>query len=58
MRRAAETPGLWEEMRARVPRLPSHSIEEDLEIMTNLYRGLMQGREAAPATAREAIGGA
>jgi glycosyltransferase involved in cell wall biosynthesis len=44
MRRAAETPGLWEELHAGVPREPGHSIEEDVEIMNAIYKGLLEGR--------------
>jgi glycosyltransferase involved in cell wall biosynthesis len=42
MRRAAETPGLWEELRSGVPREPGHSIEEDVAIMTAIYKGLLE----------------
>jgi glycosyltransferase involved in cell wall biosynthesis len=53
MRRAGETPGLWEEFHARVPREPAHSVEEDLEIMTGLYKTLLQGGEVAPGAHTE-----
>ena len=53
MRRAAETPGLWDELHARVPREPAHSVEEDLEIMTRLYRTLLEGGPVAAAPATE-----
>jgi len=46
MRRAAETPGLWEELQAGVPREPGHSIDEDVEIMTAIYKGLLERRES------------
>src|SRR6185312_12674134 len=49
IRRAAETPGLWDEMHARVPREPAHDISEDLEIMTGIYRGLLERRRSAAA---------
>jgi glycosyltransferase involved in cell wall biosynthesis len=44
--RAVETPGLWDQLHANVPREPAHSIEEDLDFMTLLYRGLLTEREA------------
>ena len=55
MRRAAETLGLWEEMHARVPRQPAHSIGEDLQIMTTLYGDLLEGRELRDGYQREAV---
>jgi glycosyltransferase involved in cell wall biosynthesis len=55
--RAAGTPGLWDQLHARVPREPAHSIEEDLEMMTVLYRDLLGGRAALPERL-EAAGGA
>jgi glycosyltransferase involved in cell wall biosynthesis len=54
IRRAAETPGLWDEMHARVPREPAHDISEDLEIMTGIYRGLLERRRSAAAVPVEA----
>jgi glycosyltransferase involved in cell wall biosynthesis len=47
MRRAAETPGLWEELHAGVPLEPAHSIEEDATIMTAIYKELLEGRSRA-----------
>jgi glycosyltransferase involved in cell wall biosynthesis len=49
MRRAVETPGLWEEMHAHVPREPSHSLDEDLEITTTIYRDLLARRSSVAA---------
>jgi glycosyltransferase involved in cell wall biosynthesis len=43
MRRATETPGLWDELHAGVPLEPGHSIEEDVEIMTAIYKNLLEG---------------
>jgi glycosyltransferase involved in cell wall biosynthesis len=47
LRRAAETPMLWDELRAGVPAEPGHSVEEDLEIMAGIYKGLLAGRYRA-----------
>jgi glycosyltransferase involved in cell wall biosynthesis len=47
MRRAAETPGLWEELQAGVPRRPGHSIEEDAVIMTTIYKALLDAGPGA-----------
>jgi glycosyltransferase involved in cell wall biosynthesis len=58
MRRAAESPGLWEQLHAGVPRAPSHTIDEDLEIMTNLYRGLLEAHAAEATLPRESVGSA
>jgi hypothetical protein len=49
MRRAVETPGLWEELHAGVPREPGHSSEEDATIMTAIYKELLEGRSGASA---------
>jgi glycosyltransferase involved in cell wall biosynthesis len=45
MRRAAETPGLWEDLHAGVPREPGHSIEDDVATMSAIYKGLLERRE-------------
>jgi glycosyltransferase involved in cell wall biosynthesis len=57
MRRAAETPGLWDELQRAVPREPSHSIEEDAAIMTEIYKELLEGRSPANG-GRETLEGA
>jgi glycosyltransferase involved in cell wall biosynthesis len=54
LERAVETPGLWDELHRRVPRDPAHSIEEDLEIMTTLYRDLLTMRDAPVGTPAKA----
>ena len=54
--RAAGTPGLWEKLHARVPREPTHSIEEDLQITTALYRDLLARRETFPEGLEAAAG--
>jgi glycosyltransferase involved in cell wall biosynthesis len=46
--RAAGTPGLWEKLHAGVPREPAHTIGEDLEMTTALYKDLLAGRESLP----------
>jgi glycosyltransferase involved in cell wall biosynthesis len=43
MLRAAETPGLWEKLRSGIPADPSRSIDEHVEILRSLYRGLLSG---------------
>jgi glycosyltransferase involved in cell wall biosynthesis len=44
LRRAAETPGLWDELKAGVPTEPGHSIEEDVETMLHMYDDLLASR--------------
>jgi glycosyltransferase involved in cell wall biosynthesis len=58
LERAVETPGLWEELHRQVPREPAHSIEEDLEIMTTLYRDLLARARGAGEPPLEAAQGA
>jgi glycosyltransferase involved in cell wall biosynthesis len=58
MRRAAETPGLWDELHAQIPREPSHGVTEDVQIMTALYRRLLTADEAAFTIPEEATAGA
>jgi glycosyltransferase involved in cell wall biosynthesis len=57
MRRAAETPGLWAKLHARVPREPAHDVEEDVEIMTRIYRELLE-RGVLVGEGRDAVVGA
>lgn len=44
LQRAAETPGLWEELRAGISDRPGHSIEEDVSIMRGIYDRLLTNR--------------
>ena len=47
MLRAAETPGLWEEMQAGIPQQPSHTIARDAEILGGIYEHLLAERMTA-----------
>jgi glycosyltransferase involved in cell wall biosynthesis len=44
IRRAAETPDLWEALHANVPREPGHDIEEDAGLMSAIYKELLERR--------------
>ncbi len=50
--RAAGTPGLWEQLHARVPRRPAHSVEEDLAMTTTIYRELLERRDGVDGDRR------
>jgi glycosyltransferase involved in cell wall biosynthesis len=57
MRRAAETPGLWDELRAGIPDHPGHPMSEHVARLAGIYRGLLaeRSRDGLPAaTVREA----
>jgi glycosyltransferase involved in cell wall biosynthesis len=56
MQRAAETPGLWEELRAGIPPDPPRWMADHVEILSDLYRRLLTERGAAPALAKERVG--
>jgi glycosyltransferase involved in cell wall biosynthesis len=56
MQRAAETPGLWEELRAGIPPDPPRWMADHVEILSDLYRRLLTERGAAPARAKERVG--
>ena len=58
IRRAAETPGLWEELHEQVPREPSHGVTEDVQIMTAVYRRLLTADETTFTVPEEATAGA
>jgi glycosyltransferase involved in cell wall biosynthesis len=47
LQRAAETPGLWDKLRAGIPAEPGHSIAEDVETVRGIYNGLLADRRAA-----------
>jgi glycosyltransferase involved in cell wall biosynthesis len=55
MQRAAETPGLWEELRTGIPPDPPRWMADHVEILTGLYRGLIAER-GAPALTEERVG--
>jgi glycosyltransferase involved in cell wall biosynthesis len=50
--RAAETPGLWDELRAGIPPEPPRWMHDHLRILTDYYRRLL----TEPATAHEPAG--
>jgi glycosyltransferase involved in cell wall biosynthesis len=52
--RAANTPGIWDRMRAGIPQVPR--IMEHAAEMTELYNDLLQGRRPGPAARLEAAG--
>ena len=45
MQRAAETPGLWEELRAGIPPEPPRSMDDHVEILGDLYRAAARWAE-------------
>lgn len=58
MARAAETPGLWEELRAGIPSDPPRWMSDHVEILSDLYRRLLAERSSAGAADRTLIAGA
>jgi glycosyltransferase involved in cell wall biosynthesis len=57
MRRAAGTPGLWEQLRAGVPDI--YRMEDHVAALDGIYRSLLAKRRLAPdgeARSREAVG--
>ena len=56
MQRAAETPGLWDELRAGIPADPPRWMDDHVAILSDLYRRLLAERGAAPAEALEQAG--
>jgi len=44
IRRAVETPGLWEHLRAGIP--PVHSLDEHVTVLANAYERLIEQRRA------------
>jgi glycosyltransferase involved in cell wall biosynthesis len=46
MQRAAETPGLWEELRAGIPAEPPRWMDDHVAILSDLYRRLLAERGA------------
>jgi glycosyltransferase involved in cell wall biosynthesis len=51
MRRAAETPGLWEALRAGIPPNPGHPMAQHIQALTGLYAELLT--EHAAGVSRE-----
>jgi glycosyltransferase involved in cell wall biosynthesis len=49
MQRAAETPGLWEELQAGIPAHPPRLMADHVEILSDLYRRLLITSPAALA---------
>src|SRR5439155_21104670 len=47
MLRAAETPGLWQELRSGIPPRPLRTMDEHAEIMSEIYRELLSVRTSA-----------
>jgi glycosyltransferase involved in cell wall biosynthesis len=60
MRRAAETPGLWDELRANIPSDPLRHMDDHLEVITALYKDLIASRQGAgsPGLAKEELASA
>jgi glycosyltransferase involved in cell wall biosynthesis len=50
---AAETPGLWEELRAGIPERAGHAMEDHVATMTGLYEGLIGEYAASRDTFEE-----
>ena len=46
MQRAAETPGLWDELRAGIPADPPRWMDDHVTILSDLYRRLLAERGA------------
>jgi glycosyltransferase involved in cell wall biosynthesis len=57
MQRAAETPGLWQELQAGIPAQPGHDLAEDVRILTDMYETLLAERDPARAELQEVAGG-
>jgi glycosyltransferase involved in cell wall biosynthesis len=54
LKRAAETPGLWDELRAGIPERPGHSLEEHAGNLSGLYREVLSSyRESQDAMVEE-----
>jgi glycosyltransferase involved in cell wall biosynthesis len=56
--RAAEMPGLWDELRAGIPPHPGQTLEESVASLTAVYERLLEQRASAPAPALEELGSA
>jgi glycosyltransferase involved in cell wall biosynthesis len=54
MQRAAETPGLWEELRAGIPAEPPRWMDDHVAILSDLYRRLLAERSAVRETLEQA----
>jgi glycosyltransferase involved in cell wall biosynthesis len=54
MRRAVETPGIWDRLRAGIPQVPM--IMDHARNMSDLYRDLLAARRSRSTAAREAVG--
>jgi glycosyltransferase involved in cell wall biosynthesis len=46
IREAVSTPGLWEKLRAGIPKV--HSIKDHVEVLTEIYLAALRGRKASP----------
>jgi glycosyltransferase involved in cell wall biosynthesis len=57
MQRAAETPGLWQELQAGIPTQPGHDVAEDVRILTDMYETLLAERDPARAELQGVAGG-
>jgi glycosyltransferase involved in cell wall biosynthesis len=57
MQRAAETPGLWDELRAGIPAQPGHDLAQDARILADMYDSLLADRGASRAELQEVAGG-
>jgi glycosyltransferase involved in cell wall biosynthesis len=51
LRRAVETPGLWDELRAGVPANPGHPMPEHVAALSGVYRRLLATQSSADAPA-------
>jgi glycosyltransferase involved in cell wall biosynthesis len=51
LKRAAETPRLWEELRNGIPPAPGHSIDEHAERLTRIYEDVLRRYAESPVVA-------
>jgi glycosyltransferase involved in cell wall biosynthesis len=55
MLRAAETPGLWNELRAGIPADPPRWMDDHVQILKDLYSRLLTGRRSAEPSVPETV---